>query len=51
MKRRCRAAGGGDAKTDAGFEIGSGVAYADMATGLSVEARVLVAHTDSDCQE
>ena len=44
---------GGDAETGTGLELGGGVAYADAASGLSIEtrARVLVAHTDSDYEE
>ena len=44
---------GGDAETGAGVELGGGVAYADAASGLSVEAkaRVLLAHADSDYEE
>ena len=44
---------GGDAETGAGLELGGGVAWADTATGLSLEAkaRMLVAHADSDYEE
>ena len=41
---------GGDAETGAGVELGGGVAWADTASGLSLDAkaRMLVAHADSD---
>ena len=44
---------GGDAETGAGVEVGGGVAYADAASGLSVDARarMLAAHADSDYEE
>ena len=44
---------GGVAETGAGVEIGGGVALADAASGLSIEAkaRMLVAHADSDYEE
>ena len=44
---------GGDAETGAGLELGGGVAYADAASGLSVDARarMLAAHADSDYEE
>ena len=44
---------GGDAETGAGVELGGGVAWADTASGLSVDAkaRMLVAHADSDYEE
>ena len=44
---------GGDAETGTGVELGGGVAFADPASGLSVEARarMLVAHADSDYEE
>ena len=44
---------GGDAETGAGVEFGGGIAYADSASGLSIEAkaRMLVAHADSDYEE
>ena len=44
---------GGDAETGTGVEVGGGVAYADAASGLSVDARarMLAAHADSDYEE
>ena len=44
---------GGDAETGTGVELGGGVAYTDMASGFSIEvqARVLVAHAESDYDE
>ena len=44
---------GGDAETGAGVELGGAIAFADMASGLSVEARarLLAAHADSDYRE
>ena len=44
---------GGDAETGAGLELGGGVAWADSATGFSLDAktRMLVAHADSDYEE
>ena len=44
---------GGDAETGTGFEVGGGVAFADEASGLSIEARarMLAAHADSDYRE
>ena len=44
---------GGDAESGAGLELGGGVAFADTASGLSIEAkaRMLVAHADSDYEE
>ena len=44
---------GGDAETGAGVELGGGVAFADAASGLSVDARarMLLAHADSDYEE
>ena len=44
---------GGDAETGTGLEIGGGVAYADAASGLSLEAkaRTLAAHADSGYRE
>ena len=44
---------GGDAETGAGVEVGGGIAYADAASGLSVDARarMLAAHADSDYEE
>ena len=43
----------GDAETGTGVELGGGVAWADAASGLSVEvrARMLAAHADSDYEE
>ena len=44
---------GGDAETGAGVELGGGVAWADAASRLIVDARarMLVAHADSDYEE
>ena len=44
---------GGDAETGAGLEVGGGLAWTDVASGLSLEAtaRVLVAHADADYDE
>ena len=44
---------GGDAETGTGVEIGGGVAYADPASGLTVDARarMLAAHADADYEE
>ena len=44
---------GGDAETGAGLEVGGGIAYANAASGFSVEAtvRMLAAHADSDYRE
>ena len=44
---------GGDAETGTGIEVGGSVRYADVASGLSVEAsaRTLLAHEDSGYEE
>ena len=44
---------GGDAESGAGLELGGGVAFADAASGLSIEARarMLAAHADSGYEE
>ena len=44
---------GGDAETGTGVEVGGGVAFADAASGFSIEARarVLAAHADSGYEE
>ena len=44
---------GGDAETGTGIEVGGGLAWADPALGLTVEAkaRTLIAHEDADYRE
>ena len=44
---------GGDAETGTGVELGGGLAWADPARGLTVEAkaRTLIAHEDADYRE
>ena len=44
---------GGDAETGTGIEVGGSVRYADVASGLSIEAsaRTLLAHEDSGYEE
>ena len=44
---------GGDAETGTGIELGGGLAWADPAHGLTVEAkaRTLIAHEDADYRE
>ena len=44
---------GGDAETGTGLELGGGLAYADRASGLSMDlrARTLVAHAESGYRE